>query len=182
MAQRQRKQVQSAVYGSLAYDLDTLARERTLEEAGQVERQRHRESELVRRQQAQTAVQPRVRVSPVVLGSVVVLAVMMVVLLMCYVRLTEISNSVSEIKEEVGRLNEENVSLLTTYEKTFDMTGVKEMAEAAGMGKPSAGQIEYIEMGGSDTAVIYEADSEGLLDKLFGTLEQGALSVMEYFR
>ncbi len=182
MAQRQRKQVQSAVYGSLAYDLDTLARERTLEDAGQVEHQRRREPEVVRRQRPQTVAQPKAKVSPVVLGSVAVLGVMVVVLLLCYVRLTEISGSVSEIKAEMGRLNEEKVSLLTTYEKTFDMTGVKETAEAAGMGKPAAGQIEYIEMGGPDTAVVYEASGESLLDKLFGTLEQGAFTVLEYFR
>lgn len=182
MAQRQRKQGQSAVYGSLAYDLDTLARERTLEEAGQVEYQRRREPEVVRRQRPQEAVQPKAKVSPLVMCSVAVLGVMVVALLLCYVRLTEISTSVSEIKDEMAQLNEENVSLLTTYEKTFDMTGVKETAEAAGMSKPSAGQIEYIEMGGPDAVMIYEAGGESLLDKLFATVEQGALAVLEYFR
>lgn len=39
------------------------------------------------------------------------------------------------------------MSLVMDYERTFDMAKIKEAAEAAGMKKPTAGQVEYVELG-----------------------------------
>ena len=184
MAERKRKP-DSPVYGNLAYDLDALVRERALEEAGRMEpeREQRREPEVVQRprQRQQAAVQPKAQVSPMLLCSIVVLAVMVVGLLMGHVRLTELSTSVAEIKGELDTLNTEHVALLTKYEQTFEMASVKEAAEAAGMSKPSAGQIEYVELGGPDQAVVYAAGNDGVLDKVFASVENGVLSVLEYF-
>lgn len=76
-----------------------------------------------------------------------VLAALAVVLVMGYVQLTTISGSVSEMKNELTQLNTEHVALLTRYEQTYDLASVKEAAEAAGMSKPSSGQITYIDLG-----------------------------------
>ena len=183
MAERKRRP-DGPVYGNLAYDLDALVRERALEEAGRMEpeRQPRRQAEVVQQPRRQAAVQPKTRVSPLLAGSIAVLAAMVIVLLMGYVQLTEISTSVAEKKTEMDQLNTEHVALLTKYEQTFEMASVKEAAEAAGMSKPSAGQIEYVELGGPDQAVVYAAGSDGVLDKLFASVEGGVLSVVEYFR
>ena len=181
MGEYQRKKVSGAVYGSLAYDLDALVRERALEEAGQIEPERRPKPQPVRRPHQQAAVRPHARISPLVLGSAVVLVAMVVMLLMGYVRLTEISTSVSGMKEEISQLNEEHVALLTEYEKTLDMAGIKEKAEAAGMEKPSAGQIEYIELASSDAAVVYDSEGENFLDRGIQSLQYAAASVLEYF-
>lgn len=183
MAERKRRP-DGPVYGNLAYDLDALVRERALEEAGRMEpeRERRREPEVVQRPRQQEAVQPKTRVSALLVGSIAVLAVMVVVLLMGYVQLTEISSSVAELKNEMDQLNTEHVALLTKYEQTFEMASVKEAAEAAGMSKPSAGQIEYVELGGPDQAVVYAAGGDGVLDKFFASAEESILSVVEYFQ
>ena len=184
MAELKRKP-NSPVYGNLAYDLDTLVRERALEEAGRMPEQprpeRRREQETVQRTRAHAAPQPKAQVSPLVLGSVAVLAAMVVVLLLGYVRLTQISSNVAEMKAEMERLNTEHVGLLTEYEQTFDLSTVKEVAEAAGMSKPSAGQIEYVELGGADNAVIYAAGEDGVLEQTLASVKGGILALLEYF-
>jgi len=136
---------------------------------------------VVQRPRQQAAAQPKAQVSPLLLGSIAVLAAMVVVLLMGHVHLTELSTSVAEIKSDLDTLNTEHVALLTKYEQTFEMASVKEAAEAAGMSKPSAGQIEYVELGAPDQAVVYAAGNDGVLDKVFASVEGGVLSVLEYF-
>ncbi|MBE6919198.1 MAG: hypothetical protein E7469_05905 [Ruminococcaceae bacterium] len=185
MAELKRKP-NGPVYGNLAYDLDALVRERALEEAGRMPEQprpeRQRQQEVVQRPRTQTAAQPKAQVSPLVLGSVAVLAAMVVVLLMGYVKLTQISGNVADMKTELDKLNTEHVQLLTEYEQTFELSTIKEVAEAAGMSKPSAGQIEYVELGGSDTAVVYAAGDDGVLDRAFASAKGGVLALVEYFQ
>ena len=62
------------------------------------------------------------------------------------------------------------------------MATIKETAEAAGMSKPSAGQIEYVELGGSDTAVIYAAGSDGVLNQTLASVKDGFADLVEYFQ
>ena len=180
-----KKNPNSPVYGSLAYDLDAIVRERALEEAGRMPEQprpeRRREEEVVQRPRTQTAAQPKSHVSPLVLGSVAVLAALAVVLLMGYVRLTQISGNVTAMKAEMDKLATENVGLLTQYEQTFELSTVKEVAEAAGMSKPSAGQIEYVELGGPDTAVVYASGNDGVLGQTIASVKNGVLALVEYF-
>lgn len=172
----------NAVYGNLAYDLDALVRERQLEEAGKLPQKKQpavQEQPLPRRQtQSRTAARP----SPLVVGSVVVLLVMVVALMLGYVTLTDVSGSVSSIKREIADLDEQHIALLTEYEKTFDLATVKAAAEAAGMSKPTSGQIQYIDLSGSDSVTLYKADSSGTLDGLLDSLERGWSYVLEYFR
>ena len=52
------------------------------------------------------------------------------------------------------------MSLVMDYERTFDMAKIKEAAEAAGMKKPTAGQVEYVELGGGSKAEVYQAESD----------------------
>ena len=103
------------------------------------------------------------------------------VLLLGYVQLTTVSNNVSTIKKELATLEEEHVSLLTEYEKTFDLATIKAAAEDAGMSKPTSGQIQYIDLSGADTAVVCGGEP-GLMEKAASTVKEGALSLWEYFR
>lgn len=179
-----KKKPTAPVYGSLAYDLDVLVVERQLDEAGIIrpEPERRREEEVVRRPRQQQAVKPKAQLSPLALGSVAILSVLVVVLLLGYVKLTTISTSVTEMKEEMEQLADEHVGLLTRYEQTFEMAAVKEAAEDAGMSKPSVGQIEYVDLGGSDSAVVYANDEISVLDRFFQWVEDCAQAVAEYFR
>ena len=179
MAQPHRK---NAVYGNLAYDLDALVRERQLEEAGQLPRKPQpavQEQPLPRRR---TQTRAAARPSPLVLCGTLVLLAMVVVLMLGYVTLTDASGSVSSIKRQIADLDEQHIALLTEYEKTFDLATVKAAAEAAGMSKPTSGQIQYIDLSGDDSVTLYTADSGAALGGLLDTVERGWHYVLEYFR
>ena len=177
----QRRRPGTTTYGNLAYDLDNLVRQRNLEEAGKVREQERQERPRPQpRRQAEP--QPRTKASPLVVGGIVVLAAMVMLLIMGYVQLTTISGNVAELKSELATLDDQHVSLLTKYEQTFDLATVKETAEAAGMSKPTGAQIEYVDLSGADTAVVYQAGAGGLLSDVAERVEQGFAALVEYFR
>lgn len=173
-----------ATYGSLAYDLDALAREKQLDDAGKLPQKKTRpaQPEVQPVQRRQTAARAAVRPSPALaLGTVLVVG-MVIALMLCYVKLTGISDSVSSIKREISALEEEHVALLTEYERTFDLATVKAAAEEAGMSKPSSGQIEYIDLSGADSVEVYAAGGAAVLDDFVGKAEELWAYIVEYFR
>jgi len=178
----QRRRPGTTTYGNLAYDLDNLVRQRNLEEAGKVREQERQAQQPKPQQRRQPVAQPRAKASPLLVGGIVVLAAMVMLLIMGYVQLTTISGNVAELKSELAALDDQHVSLLTKYEQTFDLATVKEAAEAAGMSKPTGAQIEYVDLSGADTAVVYQAGAGGLLSGIAERVEQGFAALVEYFR
>lgn len=173
-----------ATYGSLAYDLDALAREKQLEEAGKLPQKKVRpaQPEVQPVQRRQSAARAAVRPSPVLLLGTVLVVGMVIALMLCYVKLTGISDNVSSIKREISALEEEHVALLTAYERTFDLATVKAAAEAAGMSKPSSGQIQYIDLSGADSVEVYAAGGAAALNGFTEKAESLWAYVLEYFR
>jgi len=173
-----------ATYGSLAYDLDALAREKQLDEAGKLPQKKVRpaQPEVQPVQRRQSAARAAVRPSPVLLLGTVLVVGMVIALMLCYVKLTGISDNVSSIKREISALEEEHVALLTAYERTFDLATVKAAAEAAGMSKPSSGQIQYIDLSGADSVEIYAAGGAAALNGFTEKAESLWAYVLEYFR
>ena len=176
----ERRRNMTMIYGSLAYDLDTLARERQLEEAGEMpERSGAPQPKAQPRRHPQA--QAKTRPSPLLVGGIVLVCALVMVLLLGYVQLTVVSNHVVTIKDQLTTLQEEHVSLVTEYEKTFDLATVKAAAEEAGMSKPTSGQVQYIDLSGSDTAVVY-GDEPGVVEKAISSIKGGAQFIWEYFR
>lgn len=173
-----------ATYGSLAYDLDALAREKQLDEAGKLPQKKVRpaQPEVQSVQRRQSAARAAVRPSPVLLLGTVLVVGMVIALMLCYVKLTGISDNVSSIKREISALEEEHVALLTEYERTFDLATVKAAAEAAGMSKPSSGQIQYIDLSGADSVEVYAAGGAAALNGFTEKAESLWAYVLEYFR
>ena len=176
MAQ-QRRRPNTMVYGNLAYDLDTLASQRQLEEAARPERQ----SQPQQAPRHRTAARPRQRVSPLALCAVGALAAMAVVLVMGYIQLTIIYDEVVSLQNQLEELQTENVTLTAQHEQMFDLATVKEVAEAAGMSKPSSSQIYYIDLSEGDSAVVYQQEESNLLSRLLTSLNHGIYAVVEYF-
>lgn len=110
------------------------------------------------------------------------LAAMAVVLVMGYIQLMAVTGSISDLQEQVSQLEDQRVSLVMDYERTFDMAKIKEAAEAAGMKKPTAGQVEYVELGGGSKAEVYQAESDSLLSRLTHSVKNGVGALVEYFR
>ena len=173
-----------ATYGSLAYDLDALAREKQLDEAGKLPQKKVRpaQPEVQPVQRRQSAARAAVRPSPVLLLGTVLVVGMVIALMLCYVKLTGISDNVSSIKREISALEEEHVALLTAYERTFDLATVKAAAEAAGMSKPSSGQIQYIDLSGADSVEVFAAGGAAALNGFTEKAESLWAYVLEYFR
>lgn len=173
-----------ATYGSLAYDLDALTREKQLDEAGKLPQKKVRpaQPEVQPVQRRQSAARAAVRPSPVLLLGTVLVVGMVIALMLCYVKLTGISDNVSSIKREISALEEEHVALLTEYERTFDLATVKAAAEAAGMSKPSSGQIQYIDLSGADSVEVYAAGGAAALNGFTEKAESLWAYVLEYFR
>lgn len=173
-----------ATYGSLAYDMDALAREKQLDEAGKLPQKKVRpaQPEVQPVQRRQSAARAAVRPSPVLLLGTVLVVGMVIALMLCYVKLTGISDNVSSIKREISALEEEHVALLTAYERTFDLATVKAAAEAAGMSKPSSGQIQYIDLSGADSVEVYAAGGAAALNGFTEKAESLWAYVLEYFR
>ena len=173
-----------ATYGSLAYDLDALAREKQLDEAGKLPQKKVRpaQPEVQPVQRRQSAARAAVRPSPVLLLGTVLVVGMVIALMLCYVKLTGISDNVSSIKREISALEEEHVALLTAYERTFDLATVKAAAEAAGMSKPSSGQIQYIDLSGADSVEVYAAGGAAALNGFTEKAESLWAYGLEYSR
>ncbi len=83
----------------------------------------------------------RQRLSVVSVLGFLAVTILAVVTLSQYVQLTVISSEVVKLQSELSDLQTQNVSLTTKYEQTFDLSTIKEAAEAAGMSKPSSSQI-----------------------------------------
>ena len=175
------------VVGNLAYDPAYEERQRRLRREQEHERERQRE-EFIR--PPQRRVQPkaapvrrqREKVSLGALCGFAALAAMVALMIMCHAQLTAISADVVSVQKEIAALEDEHVALLTRYEKTFDLTTIKEAAAAAGMSKPSSSQISYIDLSESDSVVVYQQKSANVLSKVFASLGNGVCAVVEYFK
>jgi hypothetical protein len=177
----QRRRPQTTTYGNLAYDLDSLARQRQLEDAG-VMPERQRQPQVSPRRRSAPHAQVRPHASPVTVACLAVLVGLVMVLMLGYVQLTKTGAEISRLKNQLNDLNGEHVQLVTTYERTFDLTTIKEVAEAAGMAKPTAGQIEYIDLSGDDSAVVYRTEAGDTIHELYATAQASLAGLWEYFR
>ena len=172
------------VDGSLAYDLDWAVRERELRHAGEMPR--HQEQTVTRKkakeeEKVHVRVRERQHVSVFALvgfGAAIIMAVMV---LMGYIQLTVLAAETVELKTQLETLNTENVRLTARYEQMFDLSAVKEAAEAAGMVKPSASQIGYIDLSDGDCAVVYQKEDVSMLGRMAASVNTGIYAVMEYF-
>ena len=172
------------VDGSLAHDLDWAVRERELRHAG--EAPRHQERETVRetpkiQERPHVQVREKQPLSIVNLFGMGAVMAMAMVMLMSYIQLTVLAADTVELKTQLEKLQSENVRLTAQYEQMFDLATVKEAAEDAGMVKPSASQIGYIDLSEGDSAVVYRRENTSVLSTMLTSLHHSAYAVVEYF-
>ena len=177
------RQSERAVDGSLARDLDWAVRERELRHAG--EAPRHQEQV---RQQPKVHAAPKVlvrerqQVSLFSLLGFAAVAGLAVLVLMSYIQLTALASDTVALKKQLSTLETEHATLTAQYEQMFDLTTVREAAEAAGMTKPSASQICYLDMAGGDSAIVYQQEEPSVLSSVLTALNHGVYAVVEYFK
>lgn len=169
-----------SVDGNLARSLDFEVRERELRHAGETPRRAVQEKPKVH-SAPRVQLREAQHVAPLAVLGAVAAAVLAVLVLMNYIQLTVLSSNMVELQSELKALEKKNVILTTQYEQMFDLATVKAAAEAAGMTKPGASQIYYVDGSGGDTAVVYQKEEPGLLDGLRESLHHGIYAVVEYF-
>lgn len=175
------------VNGNLAYDPAYEERQRRLRREQEYEREHQRE-EFMRppqrkvQKKAAPVRRQRGKVSLGALCGFAALAAMVALMILCRAQLTEISSQVVSVQKEIAALEDEHVALLTRYEKTFDLTTIKEAAAAAGMAKPSASQVYYIDLSEADSVVVYQQKSQNVLARALTSLGNGVCAVVEYFK
>ena len=178
------------VQGSAAYDYDALERERERERSRReyvsqpAETPPRRETTARQTPRRLTAPKHRERqhVSFFSVLGFAATGALIVMLLLNYAQLAAISNSVVSMKNEIADLQEEHVALVARYERTFDLTAVKAAAEAAGMAKPSASQIYYVDLSAPDNVILYRQKPANALSRVFTSLGQDVVSMVEYFK
>ena len=174
------RQTGYAVDGSLAYDLDWAVRERELRHAGEAPRVR----EVVREEPKavpHVQVRERQRVAPMAVAGFAAVLLMAVALLVSYIQLTAVAADTVALKQELATLETEHQVLTVEYEQMFDLATVREAAEAAGMSKPSASQICYLDLSGGDNAVVYQKEESTALAHVMTGMNHGVCAVVEYF-
>ena len=175
------------VNGNLAYDPAYEERQRRLRREQEYEREHQRE-EFMRppqrkvQKKAAPVRRQREKVSLGTLCGFAALTAMVALMILCRAQLTEISSQVVSVQKEIAALEDEHVALLTRYEKTFDLTTIKEAAAAAGMAKPSASQVYYIDLSEADSVVVYQQKSQNVLARALASLGNGVCAVVEYFK
>ncbi len=177
------------IAGNLAYDYDYLERERRRraerERWEYAERRTHGTTARPE-PRSKTAAPPKHRerqhVSPLILLGFAAAAAMVVVLLMSYAQLTAVSHDVVTMQRRLSTLQDEHVALLGRYERTFDLAAIKEAAEAAGMAKPSASQICYVDLSTPDNVVLYRCADETVFARVFTAVGHDVGSIVEYFK
>ena len=172
-----------SVSGNLAHDLDWEIRERELRHAGEAPRYQERKAVKEEVKVApQVQVREQQRVSVVAVAGIASVILMAVVLLMSYIQLTMVAADTVALKQELAVLETEHTALTAEYEQMFDLATVREAAEAAGMSKPSASQICYLDLSGGDHAVIYQKEESSVLSHVLTSVNTGVGAVVEYFR
>ncbi len=186
---RRRYSSPNAVNGNLARKLDSRELERRLEASGQLDfdqqyrRRKETEAEQRSRQRAaaKAAMRPAQKVSLMAVAGFAGVAGLMVVLLLCYIKMSAISRNITSMKDEISRLETEQVALLAKYEQSFDLSTVKEIAESAGMAQPSESQICYIDLPGEDHVVAYSGSEGSLLGGITASFREKIRAIVEYF-
>ncbi len=182
----QRRYGANAVVGNLAFDFDYALQESEKRER-EAYRRAERHEEPVRAERKEVApvrkqrVRERQKVSGMTALGFTALAAAVILVILSYAQLTSISGGVVSMQSELRALEEQRVSLLSEYEQTFDLSAVKEAAEAAGMYKPSSSQVYYIDLSAPDSVQVFEANNTSVLSRIFTSFGQGVVSAVEYF-
>ena len=157
----------SAVYGSLAYDLNHPELFGEEELYGAPAEPEQREERAVRtRVRAQAAARSKQGIAPFALIGGVVAAFLAVTAITAQVALMRLSSESVGLEIRVAELEDENSRLQISYESCFNLAEVENYATTElGMQKPGADQVVYIDTSAPDRAVILGTRDDSFVDR-----------------
>lgn len=144
--------MQAAVKKNIAYDLSRFDRRTVVRE--QVDRERA-ESRAKAKTVKKAKVKARPAISAFAVFSFLVCIAMVVLTLFSYVKLTELSDQSSKLKNELATMREETQMLEIEKNRKFSAEQIKAQAvDRLGMQKLDKSQITYLDLGQSDKVEI----------------------------
>lgn len=184
MARGRRSQtIEYRTYGSVAYapayegnTVRTPGQEQVFQPKPRV---RPQERTLTR---TQVQVREAGAVSPFAVVGFLLVGVFAALLLLSYTQYTVVADQVVSLRQELNTLQTENATLTAEYEKVFDLERIQ-AAVGETMVRPSAGQIEYIDLSEPDSVQLFaDQGSTGGLMGVVNALGEVVSEVVEYFR
>lgn len=183
MAARRNQNSSYRTYGSVAYA--PAYDGNTVRAPGQ-EQVYQPKPKVRRKEQTLTRTQVQVReagaVSPFAVVGFLLVGVFAALLLLSYTQYTALADQVVSLRRELSALQTENATLSAEYERVFDLAAIEEMVGET-MVRPSANQIEYIDLSEPDSVELYTegGGTPGVLGVLSG-IGDVISDVIEYFR
>ena len=123
----------------------------------------------------------KLSVSPLAVVGLLAVACMLVFVLCGYVQLFEESSTVAELKTELTEANALNERLQATYDSKVDLDEIARRASALGMTEPNSRQTVYLNLQGTDRAVISAAGSENVAQTAWDAIVRSIHTLKEYF-
>ena len=122
------------------------------------------------------------QVSPFAVVGFVLVGVFAALLLLSYTQYTVVADEVVSLRNELSSLQTENATLSAEYERVFDLERIQE-AVGTTMVRPTANQIEYIDLSEPDSVELYSEQNgtPGIVGVLMG-IGEVISDVVEYFR
>lgn len=161
------------VYGSLAYDLNTLPKRKQEEQVW--------EKEQVRTKTYKSAKPQKQGISLFGVVGFGAFVVMMMLVLLASIQLTQIVDENSSLEHRIQELSDQEARLKIEYESTFNLTEIEEYAtKKLGMVRKSSDNVVLLETANVDRAVIIEPKSSNN-EGFFIGLKDFLSSLLEYF-
>lgn len=126
-------------------------------------------------------VRAKIQFSPVALVCAAIALVMLVLVIYSYVQLYETSSHVSELKAELASVQEENIKLQSQYEGSINLTMIEYKAKQLGMKQPSANQVVYLNITGTDKGEVIEIQEENALVTAWNAIKKNFTGILDYF-
>ncbi len=123
----------------------------------------------------------KLSVSPLAVVGLLAVACMLLFVLCGYVQLFEESSAVAELKTELAEANALNERLQATYDSKVDLDEIGRRAAALGMTEPNSRQTVYLNLQGTDRAVINEGGEENVVQTAWDAIVRSVRTLKEYF-
>lgn len=130
--------------------------------------------------QRKTRVKVKTEVSPFAIFGMAAVACLLVLVIFGYVQLFEATNRVSKLEYRLQTLTEEQAILQSKYSGKVDMDTIRARATEMGLRTPTASQIVYVNLTGSDHAEIYEVEKSSLLGEIFAAMRESVSEMIAY--
>ncbi len=133
------------------------------------------------RQQAHVRTQPQRKTG--VMNALYLMAALagMILIIFSNAKLNEAANTVVSLENRLATLQEEQVLLRSTYEKSVDLAAIEEVATTQlGMSRPVSGQTVYLSLSGADRAEVLTQTHGGVFGDVARLVSEAFSNLGEY--